>query len=796
MFNDIKTPIQSLLVENYPSFEPNLIERDENTYSRLQIRDTDLMMKMLSRMPGKFKKKFLTLLLLSDRNGLYDLVREMIAFHVSTDDSANGLGKSFFPHSQFNQRTGDVSSPTTNKTEANQVPDIQSAVILHRETISEPGRIIPVSGDEEVSQSSLLDPKVNLKDGIDVLLVQNANKATGNHNINEAMIPVNQDPSTILNQIQKNPSFDNMMKNLLNLMKTKQQVAQLMFVAKDNKFGNSANIQANENDNSNIAKQLDFNIAQANEFKQLQSDQNQQFINNPENFQVGDNSHPISIQLLSDDDIVSDTFSNQDHSIFLSGERRPQFQDTSEIDFDDEFIPSQVDDQLDGNLQLNGNAENLQLSQFNKLISGGQTIIPLSTDIEGQLFEETLINFNNQIGGSSTATSSLELDGDNELARFVPLSTDFEGQFTSVPLQNFRNPQTSSITSPGVGIPLQTNNFQQNIPNVLSTGSTGLGLAVTDFSQQSFGVPLPNPTVVNAGIVNSMNPPFEDATPTFNNQGLPIGVPLPSNINFRQNFPSQFESFLQSAQMFNNTNLMLQALANLNNGVPLPTNFPSIGVPLQNAPFSQITDGSIISDPLPTQTISNIRTQGNTFNFPSNFMGETLNSPGRPLVPIIRQPVGIPLPSIGFTQSSVQGGLFSNQRSPIQPGRFSNQNQAGVIGNGNISQKDLSENIDSTNNSPRFQSSKNSFESFEIGDTSFDADIRLSLGNHRQLQKNSKHQPVTFLTPGYMLPYGKADSGESYEKSLESKYGSNERNTPRRYPSKTYTGKLYYLLSY
>ena len=824
-FNSVSNPNNNPTMTNLDNNFENEFGSAEDM-SQLQIRDTELMMKMLSKMPDQFKKKFLTLLLLSDRGGLYELVREMISFHMTPEDSLDSVvdrtnilprieqatlhGKSLssssiisqilrnreFPitktSSQFNSRQG---LAITNSS----VPAIQSAVILHRETISEPGRVVSFiennrdkNVDNKVVSSSAKSNDVQEHhDGADVELIRNSNKNNIASNAESNQANFSQiSRADFSTRMQNSPAFGDMMKNLLEMMKTKKKLTELISFKNDFQKSNSSNKQEILNNISSFGKELlqlnGQNVNVPTLASDLTSGQPATLLfGQPEvtldNFS-GDTSKPIGIQLLSDQDISNDNLQNSDKSIFQEN---------------NDFIPSP-----------NNRLPNNFLTALGNVI--GQTLIPLSTDIEGQFFDEDLDSFIPQTPGTAVIKlanpNGIISSGDNDLVRFVPLSTDFEGQFIDNPQFELRKSQVTGINSQNVGVPLP-----QSLPNTDFAVNSGIIQDAGEFPQTSVGVALPH---------NSANTDFTANTGISQDAGgfsqTSVGVALPNfsnsgqsstNVHTGPNTQSTFTGVgvpLPSANFIGSNNApQLQNLVQFSNS--LATEF---GVARDID--SRTSGSSIGSIPLLTNEAT-LQTVNNADSLPSKLLTNQgigvplpiINNNRSPASPINEQLQGNPAQMAQFgvslpTFTSDQISFLRNQlgirltkdenelKNP-QPASALPVLQEGqvIVVNKNSNFKDLSSSRETGDivNIPSL-----SFKSFEIPDASFNANAQLSVDNRgkNSYKNGDEHKFVTFLTPGIMVPYSNQPSGLI---ALNPNKGNGKGVLLDQYPSKSYTGE-------
>ena len=720
------------------------------------VSNTDGMMKLIADSPTEFRKKFIVLLMKSDRQGLLKLFRDMIKFHMNESESFSDLSnperfsKNLQSHgnrqrvtsaaSSFNQRRGLVAEFSDKQTNAD-APVIDSAVLLHKQTIS----AIPTKTNSRdklnqgvrtsIPNRKTVDPSSNIMN-------------SGSNEISE-----------MLNQIRNTPAFGRIMENIRDLLKAEQQLLnqnqQTPQLPKSitqsssrfrrpGRLQNSKSIRGqllpNQNVNPNLNNHIVRNLSSSgfneghrdllqNRPSSLLSQKNQIPFHVPSSIQSSSKSQSQNNNVRANNFPSPPTSGNEEKFAIvpiktIESMLKNQFgqmlnQNISHIsNFNNNNIRSNsftntgkqlsqdqlqiIDDKLT-NVKLDSDQQLLRSpvpqqtpsSKFDSTISE-QLIVPLSSDLGGQLFEDAITKFQQETTGSSTSTSKNFQENEpfgieDEFGNFVPLSTDFEGQFVDVPLSNIQNaPSNVPADNTRVLLPSNTNTLT---PEDAAFIGDNLGLAITDFTR-STGVSLPTSNAAqqqnDPAIGNELS---QDLLSQMLSVGTPLPTPISTNVNtdsainlsnglLQTRFADDAQSPLEiNQQLLNfNPNLELQQFETSASGVslnsaasreiapfpvsfPLPpssstgsvleqdnslqntpqdlsqnlgTHFQSVGVPLPDS----VNNGGAQQDPL--------RNAGGTFNF--DMMEDQLPSPVT-----TSQTFGVPLPgNIGSSPNGLQ----------------------------------------------------------------------------------------------------------------------------------------------
>ena len=601
---------------------------------KLDMDDTESMMKLIAGSSAEFKQKFLTLLLRSDREGLLKLVRNMIAFHMKGEQSANFISTEMqsqkktrkelhLPSLNFNElmdqlsqkqsiqlnsqrRNDDFSNINRQEMSRKKEPFINSAVLLHKQTFSEPARfsdtgsILPIN--EHNNGAKFLTSSVQLENRNSRRILQNtASPQVANNNNNNFPTPsqiqaiVDKNGGAldvlqlieVLNGIRGTPMFDKIMNAIAMLVEAEQQSS--------SQFQNlpsiqpSERLQTNHGSESLVNSDIPRESSNQNLNAGFQSGLSAKSITDNEstlnkNVNIGnletdfdfekemlsnlrktDSSiaveNPVALNEKSSKDkefqvavfegsaLMNSMFNSESSKTgkqaafsttiadLISNESRiPQ---NNELSF-----PVTVDSKgfdLNANGQTSdinqgifnqppSNSNGVPLPNFSLFTEGaGQILVPLSSDIGGQLDPGEVSNFQPQSERQSIGDKNFREESEDPRAgagNFVPLSTDFEGQFTGEPLPNFMLTQETIALQPdsadsGITLPA---GIQQGTQGSSSLPTNEFGVPENDFALQSIGVPLPPddpnaPPSANLAISNTQ------ASVGF----IASGVPLPVN---------------------------------------------------------------------------------------------------------------------------------------------------------------------------------------------------------------------------------------------------------------------------
>ncbi|KAF2368194.1 hypothetical protein FHG87_001056 [Trinorchestia longiramus] len=674
----------------------------DDSGSVFSLDDGSAMMKMIRGMPREFKLRFIALLLRSDRRGLQEFLREVIAFHMRSEkdddalqsnavgsklsddrETSQGTGKSLqssrltnghqneddvqlMSPMKFASRRGSPAKILISNSENIMPPNIKSAVILHRETISEPGKIlkvIPRQKGKSIKSEPSFHPNAQLralrnkpvavpqpaklhhfirqssasgqptlnasrsKTTLKSSLLPNAKNSAG-----EASSISSSDLSHLLERIRNTPAFTGIVNNIMELLNSDDARTKLSSMQA---FSNSGKSLQGPGTNPNQA-------ITGTPVKEVSRSTSTAIKNT-----VG-----VPFPLPGNLDTRIDINAARQPPLHLNNSHHDKDASTQQVrlraqnpgaQFGSEL--STIENQLRGAIEeqqlfIGSSERNKGLLHQNKFASSRpdfsnkiigfsrtafnpspvltvqpQTIVPLSTDIEGQLFDEAIKNFKDETQGSSiTAGNFVDDDRDfkNGVLNFVPLSTDITGQLTDVPEITADEPQQVTgqvLTNNGVPLPVG-----QSINSAQAVGPGGFALALADFSQTG------RASGTNNQIPNNSEPSNS------------VGIPFPSiNSTPQQTFrnPVTIADILrtQSEDSFDVT------LQKATNGVsPLQTaggSLPqTIGVDENTSPFSR-------DEQLPGKSLS--LSNSDTGNFDLNSL---------PATDIFGNPIGVPLPEL------------------------------------------------------------------------------------------------------------------------------------------------------
>ena len=523
------------------SFIPGIFPLDRKSKSaeeesRIQIRDTEMMVKMLSRMPREFKHKFITLLLLSDRDGLNNLVREMITFHKEFEAS-QAIGNSIFSKRQGTLPDGTPSSPS-----------IKSAKILHRVSFSEPAKIFTSTNTAKQLNNNARDRQIknrnDLLDGVDVLLIRDSQ---------ETKEPTAADAKTtdrnfinLLDDLQNTPRFDNIMGNLLGLIRSKGSLADL--VSRQMVKGIKDGLNDNRTNTENIQKSL-----------------------------LGE-SRPINFQIL-EEDTLSDVLDDAEDLLQDTENILPPVRPTIPLAVEDSaarFVPLSSD--FEGQFTTNAHVRNLRTREMLKSI--------------GIILPDNPITFSNSgvgrplppVGDLGDSASSLL----NSVQTGIPLPKSSPPIISGSPvfgissLSSLENIPATSSDVQSIGVPLPSNEGKflsiensdffkipiiNNVPLSPTSGvplpslGTTSGVPLPSLSPTS-GVTLPSPknTLSDSATRESLRNIFTSGGPLASLSST-SGVNLPSATNalseaaMRDRLRDIFSEFLINAARQNEASL-------------------------------------------------------------------------------------------------------------------------------------------------------------------------------------------------------------------------------------------------
>ncbi|XP_018012310.1 uncharacterized protein LOC108669477 [Hyalella azteca] len=649
--------------------------------------DRNMMMKMMKELPKDLKMRFISLLVKSDRDGLQEFLKELISRHMQSakEDAlrSNKLsqkqghnfqaprirGKFLSSSNRINidqndaalrsarlmssvnfaSRQGEASSGPAAAQDGGLLPNIQSAVILYKETISEPGQSMPITRRQKEKSSTRLSsvhPNLNLRqfnrniavpkpaklqhffrqssvsDATPTLV---SNQLSMNRSVSLANDPSktsnalsSSELSEMLERIKNTPAFNSIVDNVIKLLNSEEGTEKLTSVPPFNSVGKSllgSGSNVNQRDPSNNVMQNAQSvlnnavgipipqpggtpIATTGSRKQENTPINNS--NRPVNIPTAQGQFQIPSGVLNSNlQTIENQLKNQVQQVQV---RRPQAPLTG-ITNNNAFV-----DIKQGNTRVRLPTFVPSPVQAVK----PQTIVPLSSDIEGQLFGKAIENFKDETEGSTTSTGNFvdeDDDFNSDFLNFVPLSTDIQGQLNDVPQITANKPQEITgqvLTSSGVPLPI-------GLAEGTAT-SDNFGLALADFAQLDQQVNGQNSLVTSNPVGNSQA------------QDNGVGVPLPGINNGAQQTSGLITmADILRTQPGNSFGITVQSTTN---GLPQQTvgvSLPQNGLNGANTLFSS-------GDDEPRQILSGIES--------ANFGGQNTQTD------IFGNIIGIPLPDL------------------------------------------------------------------------------------------------------------------------------------------------------